>query len=133
MSEKVVYVGKDLEAMSFAVNYHNWILDEFRPFLGKNIVEVGSGTGSFSELLLEEKPGIFNLVEPSEMFAYLKQNLSQMKNGAETNFYHAIFAEVREQIAARKKPDSIIYVNVMEHIEDDAGELKMIYETLEKN
>jgi len=56
MSERVVYVGKYLEAMSFAVNYHNWILDEFRPFLGANVVEVGSGTGSFSELLLREKP-----------------------------------------------------------------------------
>ncbi|HEX8287401.1 MAG TPA: class I SAM-dependent methyltransferase [Pyrinomonadaceae bacterium] len=130
MSEKVVYVGKDLEAMSFAVNYHNWILDEFRPFLGKNIVEVGSGTGSFSELLLQEKPETLNLVEPSEMFVYLKQNLSQMKNGVETNFYQAIFAQVREKIAEGKKPDSIIYVNVLEHIEDDAGELEMIRETL---
>ncbi|MCU1289296.1 MAG: putative Methyltransferase family protein [Acidobacteria bacterium] len=132
MSEKVVYVGKDLEAMSFAVNYHNWILDEFRPFLGKNVVEVGSGTGSFSELLLAEKPEVLNLVEPSEMFAYLKQNLSQMKTGAETNFYHAIFAQVKDTIAQGKKPDSIIYVNVLEHIEDDSGELEMIYETLEK-
>lgn len=132
MSEKVVYVGKDLEAMSFAVNYHNWILDEFRPFLGKNIVEVGSGTGSFSELLLQEKPETLSLVEPSEMFVYLKQNLSQMKNRTETNFYQAIFAHVRKAIAERKKPDSVIYVNVLEHIEDDAGELKMIHETLEE-
>ncbi len=47
MSNKVVYVGKDLEAMSFAVNYHKWILDEFAGLLGKNIIEVGAGTGSF--------------------------------------------------------------------------------------
>ena len=78
MSEKVVYIGKDLEAMSFAVNYHNWILDEFRPFLGKNIVEVGSGTGSFSELLLRENLDSLNMVEPSEMFVYLQQNILQI-------------------------------------------------------
>ena len=131
MSERVVYIGKDLEAMSFAVNYHNWILDEFRPFLGANIVEVGSGTGSFSELLLREKPETLNMVEPSEMFVYLQQNISQIKTETETHFHRAIFAQVCEGIAARKKPDSIIYVNVLEHIEDDAAELKMIYETLE--
>ena len=132
MSEKVVYVGKDLEAMSFAVNYHNWILEEFRPFLGKNIVEVGAGTGSFSELLLADKPEVLNLVEPSEMFEYLEQNLSQFKTETKTNFYQAIFTEVCESIAEQKKPDSIIYVNVMEHVEDDAAELKAIYQTLEK-
>jgi SAM-dependent methyltransferase len=132
MSEKVVYVGKDLEAMSFAVNYHNWILDEFRPFLGVNIVEVGAGTGSFSELLLRGNPEILNLVEPSEMFGYLKQNLSQFETETETRFYQAIFAQVCDEIAERKKPDSIIYVNVLEHIEDDQAELKLIYQTLEE-
>ena len=29
MSEKYGYVGKDLESMSFAVNYHRWILSIF--------------------------------------------------------------------------------------------------------
>lgn len=131
MSEKVVYVGKDLEAMSFAVNYHNWILEEFRPFLGKHIVEVGAGTGSFSELLLKDKPETLSLVEPSEMFKYLEQNLSQFTNGTKTNFYQAIFTEVCDTIAEQKKPDSVIYVNVMEHVEDDAAELRAIYKTLE--
>jgi SAM-dependent methyltransferase len=126
---QVVYVGKDLEAMSFAVNYHKWILNEFRPFLGKKLVEVGAGTGSFSELLLQEKPEEISFIEPSEMFQYLQQNLKQVSAGTKINFYRAIFADVRTEI---KDADSIIYVNVLEHIEDDRAELKMIYETLVK-
>ncbi len=131
MSEKVVYVGKDLEAMSFAVNYHKWILDEFRPFFGKKLVEVGAGTGSFSELLLAEKPEQLTIIEPSEMFEYLEQNVSQIETETNIKLHQSIFAEVCGEIADKNKPDSIIYVNVLEHIEDDAGELKMIYETLE--
>ncbi len=131
MSKKVAYVGKDLESMAFAVNYHNWILDEFRPFLGKKIVEVGSGRGSFSELLLREKPEVLSLIEPSEMFDDLKHYLSRFESAGETNFYQAIFASVRDTISETKKPDSIIYVNVLEHIEDDSAELEMIYQTLE--
>lgn len=130
-NKEVVYVGKDLEAMSFAVNYHKWILDEFRPFLGKKFVEVGAGTGSFSELLLDEKPEELSIVEPSEMFEFLEQNVSQIKTDTKINLHRAIFADVRGKIANGNKPDSIIYVNVLEHIEDDANELKMIYETLD--
>lgn len=132
MSKKVVYVGKDLEAMSFAVNYHRWILEEFRPLLGKKAVEVGAGTGSFSELLLEEDLESLTLVEPSEMFDYLKQNISQIGTPTRINYHPAIFARVHERIAADEQPDSIIYVNVLEHIEDDAAELAMVYETLPK-
>lgn len=131
MSKKVVYVGKDLEAMSFAVNYHRWILDEFRPFLGKRFVEVGAGTGSFSELLLDEKPEEISIIEPSEMFEHLKQNVAQFESDAKINLHQAIFADVRQEIASGSKPDSILYVNVLEHIEDDENELKMIYETLD--
>lgn len=131
MSEKIVYVGKDLEVMSFAVNYHKWILDEFRPFLGKKFIEVGAGTGSFSELLLDEKPETLTMVEPSEMFAQLKENISQIKTGATLTFHQEIFAQARARIDADERPDSIIYVNVLEHIEDDLNELSMIYETLE--
>ena len=131
MSEKVVYVGKDLEAMSFAVNYHQWILEEFRPFLGKNLVEVGAGSGSFSEMLLNEKPETLAMVEPSEMFVRLGQNVSQIETATRTTFYQAIFAEARGQIVNQKRPDSIVYVNVLEHIEDDKAELEMIYDTLE--
>ncbi len=129
MSKKHVYVGKDLEAMSFAVNYHKWILEEFRPFLGKKFVEVGAGTGSFSEMLLGEKPENLALIEPSEMFEFLEQNISQIETETTVNYYNAIFSETAGKL--KEKPDTIIYVNVLEHIEDDRGELLKVYETLE--
>jgi len=129
MSKKVVYAGKDLEAMSFAVNYHKWILEEFRPFLGKKLVEVGAGTGSFSEMLIEENPKNLALVEPSEMFRFLERNISQIETSADVNYYNSVFSETAHKFS--EKPDTIIYVNVLEHIEDDRGELDKVYETLE--
>jgi SAM-dependent methyltransferase len=133
-NNKVVYVGKDLEAMSFAVNYHQWILDEFRAYLGKSVVEVGAGTGSFSEMILRTEPAALALVEPSDLFGDLKARVRQ--NGASRtriNFYNSIFASVAGEIVERQKPDSIIYVNVLEHIEDDEAELRLIYDSLPEN
>lgn len=131
MSEAaVIYPGKDLEAMSFAVKYHRWLLDEFRPFIGKNIVEVGAGKGSFSEMLLEAKPESLSLVEPSEMFVDLQRNIPANNNGTRVSFYHSIFEAARPEIVSASRPDTIIYVNVLEHIEDDERELSLIREAL---
>ncbi len=34
------------------VDYHRWILDAFRPYLGPRVIEVGAGIGSFSRVIL---------------------------------------------------------------------------------
>ena len=131
MSEAVVtYPGKDLEAMSFAVNYHRWLLDEFRPYIGKDLVEVGAGTGSFSKMLLDLSPDRLSLVEPSEMFAALRQNIDPLKANTTIKFFHTIFEKAADEITQAGRPDTIIYVNVLEHIEDDVRELELIRETL---
>ncbi len=130
MTDNPVYIGKDLEAMSFAVNYHRWILDEFRPNLGENIVEVGAGTGNFSRLLLAESPRKLSLVEPSEMFQHLERNISTIETTTDVSLYHSIFRNAAETIAAKARPDTIIYINVLEHIEDDLAELQTIHQTL---
>ena len=133
MTKAPVYIGKDLEAMSFAVNYHKWILEEFRPVIGRNVVEVGAGTGSFSELLLKENPASLALVEPSEMFEHLKKNLAQTETLTEISYYRSIFLDATDKIVEKQRPDTIIYINVLEHIEDDLLELRTIYKTLGKN
>src|SRR5215510_11495643 len=114
-SKQVEYVGKDLEAMSFAESYHRWILDLMRPYVGQNIVEVGAGTGSFSELLLTTDPSSLTVIEPSEMYDDLCENISSRDDGPQVKYHRDIFSNVAPQIAATGEPDSIIYINVLEH------------------
>lgn len=129
-TEGVDYAGKDLEAMSFAENYHRWILDIFQPYLGSRLVEVGAGTGAFSELILERRPASLSLVEPSEMYGILTGRLAGMKTATEVKTYNSIFSRVADEIREGQRPDSIIYVNVLEHIPDDEAELSFVRETL---
>lgn len=130
MSNKVEYVGKDLEAMDFAVNYHRWILEIIKPFLGKHLVEVGAGTGSFSELLLETEPATLALVEPSAMVEDLKKNLADKSFSTAVEIFPNIFAEVAVRLQKQQSPDSVIYINVLEHIADDRLELETVHRTL---
>lgn len=131
MSESVGYVGKDLEAMSFAVNYHRWILSSFAPYLGTRVVEVGAGTGSFSELLWQARPQSLSLVEPSSsMFAQLSQTVKQFGDAVAVKLYNETFAQVAAEIRTRQQPDSIVYVNVLEHTADDQKEIRIMSDTL---
>ena len=73
-SEQIQYEGKDLESMSFAQNYHRWIVSIFRKYLGKRVAEVGAGSGNFSSLLASENIQELVAIEPSqEMFPLLRE------------------------------------------------------------
>lgn len=126
MDQSKHYFGKDLEAMSFARNYHNWILDEFKPYLNGHIAEVGAGMGNFSEFLLDA--GIQGLVafEPSDnMFSLLEQKFT---NNEKVTAVHSLFE--RKSDTFKDSFDAVCYVNVLEHIEDDRAALAHAYKTL---
>ena len=126
------YEGKDLEAMDFAVAYHNWILSVFAPYLGDAPVEIGAGSGSFTELMAALKPKKLTGVEPSkQMYPLLVKTLAKIKKdfGIKTDTKQAFFSDVAKEIK-KAKPSSLVYINVFEHIEDDRAELRTIFETL---
>lgn len=120
------YEGRDLEAMSFARRYHEWILSLFRPFLGERVAEVGAGSGNFSALLLREPIRQLVAIEPStEMFERLTEATASDTRVERQNDF---FSEVSE--AYPSYFDSIVYVNVLEHVERDAEELTHVHQAL---
>lgn len=120
------YEGKDLEAMSFAKKYHVWILSEFKKFLGKRVAEVGAGSGSFSAILLGESIEELVAVEPSkEMYTRLVANTAE---DTRVTSHNDFFVNVSRKY--KNHFNAVVYVNVLEHVEDDASELSRIYESL---
>src|ERR1044072_5268395 len=117
--------------MSFAPNYPRWILELFAPYMGSRLVEVGAGTGSFSELILERKPESLTLVQPSrEMYALPHPRARAWAAHADVETRNDVFAAVAEEVSAVRRPDSIIYVNVLEHVPDDEAELRAVHPAL---
>jgi SAM-dependent methyltransferase len=110
--------------MSIAVNYHRWIVDEFEPYLGRRVAEVGAGSGSVSRLLLEKR--ITNLVafEPSRNMYPLLEAL--LRGDGRAKAVNDVFTAG----AVGESFDSIVYINVLEHIEDDQMELATAREAL---
>ncbi|CAA0111797.1 Ubiquinone biosynthesis O-methyltransferase [Halioglobus japonicus] len=127
--EKAEYFGKDLEAMSFANNYHRWIASELTPYLGDHIAEVGAGIGNFSEFLLDAGARRLSAFEPSSnMYPVLAEKYAQVSN---VDTYNAFFEDESENFAGSL--DAVAYINVLEHIEDDRLALQHAHNTLNAN
>lgn len=135
MSESFAYAGRELEAMFEASNYRRWILDIFKPYLGEHLVEVGAGLGSFSELILSQHAcRTLSLVEPSKsMYLRLAARAQRVNSGTSVEAFHGTFTSVAAVIKARQAPDSVIYINVLEHVEDDEAELNSVCQSLTSN
>jgi SAM-dependent methyltransferase len=126
MAEALAYAGRDLESMSLAHNYHRWILDLFAPHLGRRVVEVGAGAGSFSELLLAREPESLTLVEPDAgMHRLLVSRVGALPTRARVRVFNDTFANVARRVAEEERPDSVVYVNVLEHVREDEAELRL--------
>jgi SAM-dependent methyltransferase len=121
------YVSGELAPMALAQNYYRWIMRGFRQHLGKVVCELGAGIGTFSAVLLEEDIHRLILVEPSfNLLPGLHQRFAGerrvwvVEGGIEAHTDHLVQAGV----------DTVVGVNVLEHIEDDCRTLACIGKVL---
>jgi len=125
-----------LDAMSCASNYYQWIFDEFSPYIGNKIIEVGAGTGIFTNYLKSTNPELLYSIEPSPLLysQLVKTEIEDIqKTGNNQRFFtrNNFLQDNIEELA--NKINTIIYISVLEHIEDDVQELKIANKFLEPN
>ena len=129
------YEGSDLDAMAGAVNYRRWVFDDIRRFVGRKILEVGAGVGSFSELLLEADPERFVALEPSSrQHKVLEERLTSFRQTGRGDARLEAVEGTTTGIAGalgESSFDTVAYLNVLEHIEDDVSELRLVRRMLE--
>ena len=116
-------VGKNtLEEMRNAAWYNKWIYDYFSKCLRGEILEIGCGIGNFVPFLI--KSGKLTSIDVKNSYIEnLKKEYVGVKFGLgdiENNTY----------FFKNKKFDSIISLNVFEHIKDDEKALKNTYDLL---
>ena len=117
-----------LESIRRARGFNRWLLSRFEKYLGSAVFEAGCGIGNFTELLLDRSKLIcididdFYVDRIEHRFGHL-ENFTSFKMDL-TN--PDDFDQVQE-----KSPDSIISINVVEHLEDDRQVLKSMYGVLQ--
>ena len=114
------YAADDLETMQVARRYANHIFGLVRPFLGSRVLEVGSGIGTMTS----------RLVDVAEMVVGIEPNPNcttriQEAMGGHPRFTLRTchFEECEPAELASHRFESVLLVNVLEHIEEDVNAL----------
>jgi len=120
----------DLEIMSNANNYRRWMYHQIAPFIGQRILEVGAGIGNFTELLLDRE-----LVVAADTYSpcvdYLRTRLGEQLKAVPLQMDIADLGEQIDQSLINNRFDTVICLNVLEHIKDDGRALSNMYALLQ--
>lgn len=109
------YSGTELDAVAEAANYYRWIIDSFGRALGERIVEAGAGIGTVSDLVLRRaSPRRMLLIEPAEN--NIPELHRRFDDDTRVRVHHGYLEDIGDVAAA----DTVIAVNVLEHVERDA-------------
>jgi SAM-dependent methyltransferase len=103
-----------------------WLFDEIQPYLGRRVMEVGSGHGNFTQHLLDRDLVVATDIEPSSI-EVIREKFADYPN-VRTRV-HNICDEVDDQLRAFDI-DTILSVNALEHIEDDRTAISNIAKIL---
>lgn len=123
------YPGTELETCAGATNWKEYWAGHVRPFVGKRVLDAGAGLGATARRLSAAN-GVEKWVclEPdASMARQLAERISRDSNPA----CEAIIGDIAS-INKDERFDTILYVDVLEHIEDDAGELTQAASLLER-
>jgi SAM-dependent methyltransferase len=101
-------------AMAEAKNYIAWILDSFSDYLAAPVLEIGVGHGSYTDVL-RGYADYLGVDIDSASVEEARQRFPDLEFRT-VDITEAEFAE----FASRRQFGSIICLNVLEHIEDDA-------------
>jgi SAM-dependent methyltransferase len=115
------YVGSELELFRNAHNWKSYMRRSLSPHIGGSVAEVGAGIGGTTESL-STIDGITDwlCIEPDSAQAAKIDEL--IRNGTLPDICSTQMG-ILSDISVHNTFDTIIYVDVLEHIDDDRGEL----------
>jgi SAM-dependent methyltransferase len=118
---QVRFATDDLETMREARRYQGHVFSLFRPYIGARVLEVGSGIGTTTRALVEIAERVVGIEPNRASIACLRQTVGNHPAFALRDC-HLEECQRSELIAERF--DTILCVNVLEHIEDDQEALR---------
>lgn len=116
----LAYPGAELGLFRDAVRWKHYCAQHLTPFLRGEVLEVGAGLGTTARALATPAASRWTCLEPDPVLtAALVQSLASTPLPVTSRVINGTVADLRPGEAF----DAVIYVDVLEHIEDHAAEL----------
>lgn len=117
--ESQSYIGGELELFQVAENWKQYYGSFIKPHLKGTVIEVGAGIGGTTKHLCDGSQTEWLCIEPDNR---LEQHVVAMIENNELPYCCKSICGVLSDVK-NKQADAIIYIDVIEHIEDDKEEL----------
>lgn len=121
------YLGTStLESMGQAKFYNRWTFNKFKIHLKGEILEIGAGIGNFTSDL--SKYGKVTAID-------IEPNFIRQINERKNPYVTAGLGDIQKGkfFFGAKTFESIVCLNILEHIEDDSGSLENIFKLLKRD
>jgi 2-polyprenyl-3-methyl-5-hydroxy-6-metoxy-1,4-benzoquinol methylase len=117
LSATQAYIGSELEIFARARQWKAYFKSILSPFFGKRVLEVGAGLGATTETLCDGSQDVWICLEPDpELLERLQERRLPPCCRPQQGFVSSLAPESRF--------DSILYIDVLEHIQNDRAELE---------
>lgn len=112
-TQEAIY--ESLETLSQAGEYYRWLCSRVRPFIRGKVLEIGAGIGNFAQWASEFSSEYHPTDVDARLFAKLRER-----------FPHAFQWNLFDPFPRNDLYDTVIILNVIEHLKDDLGALKSL-------
>ena len=121
------YIGSELEIFGKAENWKSYFSHFISPYLGEIVLEVGAGIGATTEILCNESHKTWLCLEPDgDLLSQIGEKVEKRILPASCKMQQGLVADLDKEMFF----DSIIYIDVLEHIEKDGQELAQVSQHL---
>jgi len=113
------YIGAELDLFAEAIEWKRYVRALIRPFVSGSVLEVGAGIGGTTQILHDLTAGAWTCLEPDvRLLERLRAQLAPTLGDR----LRTRVADLRA--VGDERFDTILYMDVLEHIADDRGELR---------
>jgi glycosyltransferase involved in cell wall biosynthesis len=117
-----------LHALSKAPRFNRWMGETIRPYVGERVLEIGAGIGNLTRVLIPRVKCYVAADIDGEHRARLATRFQHRHN---LHVQHCDLAEAAD-FTSLGGMDTVVCLNVLEHIEDDIQGLRNIHSALAK-
>jgi SAM-dependent methyltransferase len=121
------YPGDELELFARAANWKAYLASQLSPHLKGDVLEVGAGIGASTAAFCDGSASRWVCLEPDPEFA--KQIEARVAAGELPRCCSVVCGSVHD-LAEGARFDAVTYIDVLEHILEDADELTRVADLL---
>ncbi len=119
-SNEFAYAGAELDVFALAKNWKSYFRSRIADAIHGDVLEVGAGIGATTRLLCDGRQRSWTALEPDAKLA--DRLLADLSIGQPRPTVTVIVRTLAE-LPAAPAYDTILYIDVLEHIEDDREEM----------